>query len=330
MRFPIALSLALLAVPLCAQTWRLPAVDSVSISRNAANVFTDNRLRAYNNPGSTYKDVVGLYKFDLSAIPDNVVITGMRLTLAMESGFNSPYSSPVVDLLHSTDDAWTRGTATAASGAPGAVVCASQSGFVHPRHVFTINLSAWTWANDLLDDRLTLVIDNVNPAYSYVYFYGHTGAPVGPNAQLEVDVTPTCGTLIPFGQGGLDTRGARMTMTASGCAGINQTLSVGAALGTGNLAQIVLWLGASTTGYGGLNLPFDLGVIGMPGSRLYTGMDVYLGAVPNLNGRGTLPLVIPNNATLSGATVHFQTAAFDPGATPLGWLTSNGLTVVLR
>ena len=79
---------------LAAQTYRLPAIDSVSISRVTPNVFPDNRLRAYNNPSASFQDVVGLYQFDLSVIPDSSVIQSMTLTLWMENQFGSPSNGP--------------------------------------------------------------------------------------------------------------------------------------------------------------------------------------------------------------------------------------------
>ena len=60
------------------------------------------------------------------------------------------------------------------------IVTANQSNFVHPSHTFTIDLKRHNFRKDLADRYLTLVIENTNPSYSYVYFYGHTGSPVGP------------------------------------------------------------------------------------------------------------------------------------------------------
>jgi hypothetical protein len=326
----IHLAACLVTASLAAQTYRLPAIDSVSISRQSPNVFNDNRLRAYNNPTATYRDVVGLFKFDLSAVPDNAVLRSMRLILHMENAFNSPYQNPIVDLHRSADDAWTRGTATATSGALGPVVCANQQGFVHPAHAFTIDLMAHNFAQDLADDRLTLVIDNVNPAYSYVYFFGHTGSPVGTNAELEIVVTPACGTFTSFGSAGNDSRGRPVTMLAHGCAAPGQPMWLGASLGAGNPAALHLFLGVSNTTFGTIPLPLHLAFLGAPNHWLNVSFDVLVGPVPHGGGGGTRPLPVPNDAALSGRTLYAQVVAIDPPATPALIAMSNGLRITIQ
>src|SRR6187401_194669 len=84
MMFRSLACLSLTALPLLAQNvFQLPAVDSVSVSQTT--VYNDNRLRAYTGSGTSPLLVRGLFKFDVSAIPDNAPIVKMKLTLNMEN-----------------------------------------------------------------------------------------------------------------------------------------------------------------------------------------------------------------------------------------------------
>ncbi|HEX6812353.1 MAG TPA: hypothetical protein VF384_12065 [Planctomycetota bacterium] len=72
----------------------------------------------------------------------------------------------------------------------------------------------------------------------------------------------------------------------------------------------------------------DLTVFGMPTCRLYASMDVTAGFVGIL-GAGSTLFSIPAIPSLVGTHVLGQSAVFAPGLTPFGFITSNGLRLVL-
>jgi hypothetical protein len=73
-------------------------------------------------------------------------------------------------------------------------------------------------------------------------------------------------------------------------------------------------------------LPFDLGVLQMPGCTLYTSAEVLLGATtPGRSASWSLPI----SASSAGATFFTQTLVLDPSANPLGVGMSNAAAAVL-
>ncbi len=86
-------------------------------------------------------------------------------------------------------------------------------------------------------------------------------------------------------------------------------------------------LGVSRSVFAGLPLPLDLGLIGMPGCRLYHSSELTVLATGNTSGVGRWSLPIPTNTGLLGRAVHAQAWAAASGATPAGWITSGGLTL---
>ena len=318
------------AAPLSAQTtFHLAAVDSVSLSRNAPRVFTDNRMRAYNNPSASVVDAHGVWKFDTSALPPITGLVSIRLTLAMENAFGSPAGAPIVNLHHSPDDAWTRATATATSALPGAVVTSNETSFAHPQHVFTLDLQAHDFRGDLADGAITLVVDNVNSAYSYIYFFGHTGSPSGPNADLEI-VAHTClGRTSAIGVGGQDSSGFPTALRASGCPDRRTSLRLDVATGAGVTAPIALEFGLSSTNWNGIALPLDLGLFGAPGNAILCAWSDVLIVLPNPGGGSGLSIPIPAGPQLGGATGYLQAVLLDPPANQLGLVTTNALQIVV-
>jgi hypothetical protein len=86
----------------------------------------------------------------------------------------------------------------------------------------------------------------------------------------------------------------------------------------------VLWSGLSRTTFGGITLPFDLRLLGMPGcSLLCSGQFVdpmaYLGGAL----RAALPL--PLDPALQGAVFYQQALLADPAANAAGVITSQAL-----
>jgi hypothetical protein len=87
-------------------------------------------------------------------------------------------------------------------------------------------------------------------------------------------------------------------------------------------------IGLSDRSWAGLQLPFDLGPLGMPGCRLLVSIEVFLSLL-NLSGTASLDLPIPNAPALLGASFHVQGMAVDPPASAFGVTLSNGCSAVI-
>jgi hypothetical protein len=162
----------------------LNPIESVSIS--ASQVWQDNRHRAYYE--QNLGNVNGFLLFNVSSIPDGSVITSMRLLCYLEDAFGSPNSNPTVDVYYSADDNWTRGTATPGSLSLDVLLLGGTAFSTYvPTHTFVLNVNAHNWAADLTDNRVTIGFRNSNNFYSYIYFYGAGGDPVGPPPELTIE-----------------------------------------------------------------------------------------------------------------------------------------------
>ena len=76
--------------------------------------------------------------------------------------------------------------------------------------------------------------------------------------------------------------------------------------------------------WGTISLPFDLGVIGGPGCRLYND-PLILVPLTNSSGSAQFSVVLPNAASTAGATFYTQAWAVDGAANNLGVTVSNGV-----
>lgn len=85
-------------------------------------------------------------------------------------------------------------------------------------------------------------------------------------------------------------------------------------------------LGASRTLHGSLPLPFDLGLIGMPGCTLLASPEITVQAPADPQGIARFTFPVPNQRVLLGGEIHLQACAPDPAANGLGWISSNGVT----
>jgi len=329
MRYPalISMSLAALSMPVIAQTtYKLNPVDSVSVAPNSTSIWRDNRHRAYTGSGANSLDIHGLLKFDLTKIPDTSVITSMKLICTLENAFGSPRNSPVVNLHYSPDDAWTRSTAKPTSGALGAILTANQKNFKLPSHTFTINVAAHNWAIDLKDNSLTLAIDNINPAYSYVYFFGSGGTPAGTAPVLElVAKTSTCnGSATSFGTGGKDSTATPVTAVLTLCPRIGTVIGLGANFKAN--VPMTVHVGLQRNTWLNMKLPLDLGIYGAPNNNVYVSLDAPLGS---RTGPGTIAGFIPNQTIFKGFTFFAQTVLYDRAANPMGIVTGPGQMVTV-
>ena len=94
------------------------------------------------------------------------------------------------------------------------------------------------------------------------------------------------------------------------------------------LEPAFLLLGDSKTSWGSLALPFDLGLLGMPGCTLQINPLITLAAgTPLRTATWTLP--IPNLPSQIGASLYAQGLVLARDANPLGLLTSNGAELVI-
>jgi len=87
-------------------------------------------------------------------------------------------------------------------------------------------------------------------------------------------------------------------------------------------------LGVTIFGLTEITNGLDLTSIGMPGCFQYQSLDGSSIFFP-VAGSGSQVFGIPNNAGLSGVEIKAQSAAFAPGANPLGVVSSNGLRLTI-
>jgi hypothetical protein len=168
------------------ETYVLNPIESVSIS--PSSVWTDNRHRVYYS--SEYVD--GYLLFDISAVPDNAEIVAMTLRCYLENAYGSPNGNPVVDVHYSANDGWTRYTVGPGGLSLGALLVDDVpfSSYI-TYYDFALDVSAHDWAVDLADDQICFGFRNDVNYYSYVYFFGAYGDPVGPPPELTIEIVAT-------------------------------------------------------------------------------------------------------------------------------------------
>lgn len=131
--------------------------------------------------------------------------------------------------------------------------------------------------------------------------------------------------------------GARFAAYGAGCAGalgvpqfsaqpgsrpvLGQTLQTNIANLPFGLALVAL--GASNTASGGLPLPLDLTLIGMPGCNLLAD-PVVTDLVGGAGATATWSFAVPNLGALFGLSLFGQAFSVDPAANAFGFTTSNG------
>jgi|694.fasta_scaffold48585_3 hypothetical protein len=88
-----------------------------------------------------------------------------------------------------------------------------------------------------------------------------------------------------------------------------------------NLLLAVLALGNSSQQWGGAPLPFDLGLIGIPGCQWRIAADVLLAlptsGLPGGRRRSSHPIAVPNNTQLLGLDVFAQWLLLEQGPSGL-------------
>lgn len=165
----------------CVQACRvhvLPAMESVSVNyRVGGSVYRDNNVRAYSNPtgscgGGSPCDITGWLGFDTSSIADTDAIAAMTLVLDT----NTVSGAPTVRVQYSAANGWARTTVTQAdlprTNPQVSQVVTMVGGDVGSFKAFPIDTSNQDFTPDLVDNWLTLGVDNSNLAYTYAYFSG--------------------------------------------------------------------------------------------------------------------------------------------------------------
>jgi hypothetical protein len=87
-----------------------------------------------------------------------------------------------------------------------------------------------------------------------------------------------------------------------------------------------LTIGASSSSFQGIPLPFDLSGIGAPGCSVYNDWTLVVAGMtsPGPAGAVTTVIPIPNDEALAGSTHYSQYLFVSPGANALGVFTTNG------
>lgn len=192
----------------------ISAGDTASPRLNGIDTNADNRLRIYHNSGTT---IEGWLSFDLSIIPDDAVLTAMTLSLFVEhGGYDREFQ-----IARDTNDDWIRGGSDFDNSydevLSDPVSTAGLSQFDELE--VALNLAAFDWTQDLLDDEISLVLKDATAkdVVSFSYFYGSDGVSSStafstslgsftgyvPQLNIEYDVAevPEPGTLAVFALG---------------------------------------------------------------------------------------------------------------------------------
>ncbi|MCA8943484.1 MAG: S8 family serine peptidase [Planctomycetes bacterium] len=112
-------------------------------------------------------------------------------------------------------------------------------------------------------------------------------------------------------------------LDAQGPFGPGDTFEVALRFAPTNAAGILVH-GDDATIWGGLPLPFDLGIIGAPGCSVLTNTLGAIGVATDAGGSGFVDFAIANDPTLAGRVLLQQFLVFDPAANPLGLTVSPG------
>lgn len=167
-------------------TVTLTAADSVSV-RQSGGTIQDNRFRAYT--GSDGTDIIGWARFDVPAELSGKVnqVFSMTLTLTHEAQFGSPYSNPVMEIVQSDLDGWTRASATNQNLTVDRVVSGGYTSFPSGATAadFAIDVNAHDWASEFNTSNITIGTRENTPNYRYVYFFGSNDPATAPVLTIE-------------------------------------------------------------------------------------------------------------------------------------------------
>jgi Galactose oxidase, central domain len=123
-----------------------------------------------------------------------------------------------------------------------------------------------------------------------------------------------------FGSGCKGSNGSVPGMTGT-VPWIGESFSI-SVTGLPNSGSAFFYIGLSKTTWGAISLPFDLGVLGAAGCKLYTDPLLTVG-LTNTGGSAGFSATLPNVASTAGATFYTQAWAPDSAANNLGLTVSN-------
>jgi len=198
----------------------------------------------------------------------------------------------------------------------------------------SIMIGGWTWT---AATGMVNLIDLVpNPAQWSSFGYAY-----------EADGINEVGQILAIGR---KTTGSRHAILMSppgwtaplgaGCAGTLGTASIAAVTAPRIGATLhlrvdrvpsplgVMFAGLSSTAWGAIPLPADLGVLGAPACSLRVSADV-LDSLAASDGVGTWNLGFPDDPSQVGLVFHCQALLFDAAANPLGAVLSDAVTITL-
>ncbi|MDA1258983.1 MAG: hypothetical protein O3A20_00010 [Planctomycetota bacterium] len=169
---------------------------------------------------------------------------------------------------------------------------------------------------DAMDVGESLILHSWDPDGTFAVCL--TDMPAG--AFFEPPPTPPF--FIEFGTGAFGTNAMRAEIGNAGTPVIGQSFSVTLEDARANTTA-VLMMGFSRTQWGNRALPFDLGAFGATGSFLYQSRNYIFPTFTNTLGEASFSINVPSNPNFVGRDLYFQWQVIDPGANPLGVITSN-------
>lgn len=152
-----------------------------------------------------------------------------------------------------------------------------------------------------------------------------------------------------FGTGGKDSTGWQPRVVFDGCPIVGSSFAVGGNSGIALQAPPLVFLGFSNQTWGPIPLPLDLKPLGADGNTLYTGLESGLVVIPQVaslpstqdagrrvwgpfprNGKGgRVMIALPNDSSLRGQKLYWQSIVIDPRANALGVALSDAIEATI-
>jgi hypothetical protein len=174
-----------------ANSMSFTAFDTVSISTQGY-AYRDNLLRAYDYYNGA-SNIYGFMLFDISSLDDSSIITGITLTTYHDSSYGNPLGNPNVEIVYSSNDSWSRSNVNGFIDSLGNTLSTNNTSFPtsnHTPYVWNLNAAAHDWSGDLSDNFITLAMNQTNPGYNFVYWYGSDNPSYAPTLEIEYTMVP--------------------------------------------------------------------------------------------------------------------------------------------
>ncbi len=139
---------------------------------------------------------------------------------------------------------------------------------------------------------------------------------------------PSAASFTPFGVADQTSTGSTANIGNIGLPYLGQVIEVTLSGGVpGGNATLVLGSSNTQSQYG--PLPLNLGFIGIPGSHLYTSVNIEMPASVDGFGNASMPMLVPNDPNLAGRSFYLQWQVFDAGS-PAGFIMSDAAEAVVN